>query len=443
MASQLGVTTIEHCEAREDPETPTRRAFIARMGALLGGSLAMHSAGARAPAGQEASVGRKIDYPTDLRITKITEVDIVGDRPKMIGKNAVRDDHGQRCREHLVRLYTNDGHHGFGVGRPKEDTLRALVGKNPFDFFEPAVGIRDAAGTSGVKEVEFALWDLIGRVLEKPVYQLIADPGSAAAPGTPVRAYDGSLYFADILYPEKGVARIEEEAAESVRLGFRAIKAKIGRGNKWMDPEEGFARDVAVLKAVRRVIGRDALLLIDANNGYDRAGAMRLLDAVGDVDIYFAEEMFPEDVPECLEFKRFMRERGWRTKLADGEGLRTAEDFRPYLETEAFDVVQGDMRRFGFTEYKRLSRLAAEHNAVCAPHNWGSQFGAFAGVQLAGGIPNFLFVEVDPVVFDVYVMDALQFKDGAFLLPDAPGLGVQLDEAVYQQKYEPKQSVYE
>ena len=435
---------------RDHDKKCTRRNFIAGIGGLIGGSLAL-AGDTRPAAGGPASAseaenktrGQKMDYPTDLKITRITEVDIVGQRPKMIGKNAVRGDHGQQSRERLIRLYTNQGHQGFGVGRPGEETLRALLGKNPFDFFDAAVGIRDAVGVKGIAGVEFALWDLIGRVLQRPVYELIAAAGEAAPAGTPVRAYDGSLYFADLLYPDKGIARIEEEAAESVRRGFRAIKAKVGRGHKWMESAEGFARDVAVLKATRKVIGPDALLLIDANNGYDRAGATRLLDAVGDLDIYWAEEMFPEHVQECLAFKAFLQERGWRTKLADGESLRTAEDFRPYLEAEAFDVVQADMRRAGFTEYKRLSHLAARHNAVCAPHNWGSQFGAFASVQLAGGIPNFLLVEVDPVVFDVYVADALKFEDGAFILPETVGLGVAIDETVYRRKYEGRQRVYE
>ncbi len=177
---------VDMDQSQTDDRRVRRRSFIARMGALIGGSLAMCRSGVSALT--EVPEDRRMDFPTDLNITRVTDVTIVGDRPKMIGKNAVRGDHGQQGRERLVRLYTDDSHTGFGVGRPEEETLQALVGKNPLDFFDPAVGVRDAAGVTGIKGVEFALWDLIARVLGKPICELIAGPGSAGEPGTRVPA---------------------------------------------------------------------------------------------------------------------------------------------------------------------------------------------------------------------------------------------------------------
>jgi L-alanine-DL-glutamate epimerase-like enolase superfamily enzyme len=258
-----------------------------------------------------------------------------------------------------------------------------------------------------------------------------------------VPAYDGSIYFADILHPDQGVARIEWEIEQSMGRGHRAFKLKIGRGHKWMPPEEGFRRDVEVIKTVRRVAGPGCKIGIDANNGYDLAGTKRLFGEVGDQDILFAEEMFPEQVEQDLELKQFLRDDDLKTLVADGESARDHEHFIPYLRAKALDVVQADMGRLGPTEWLRLARLAEEHGVLCAPHNWGWQFGYVVILQFGAAIPNFLAAETDPIVFDVYDTSALQFAEGVYTLPDLPGYGVGVNEDVYKQAYAAEETVWE
>ena len=127
-----------------------------------------------------------------------------------------------------------------------------------------------------------------------------------------------------------------------------AFKIKVGRGSKWMPRKEGDERDVEVVKVIRKHAGKDVLLMVDANNGYDLAGAKRFMDRVGGEDLAFVEELFPEVVEQCLELKRYMKDNGWKTLLADGETQGDLNVFKPFLAAGAIDVYQADMNRFGF-----------------------------------------------------------------------------------------------
>jgi L-alanine-DL-glutamate epimerase-like enolase superfamily enzyme len=378
----------------------------------------------------------EFDYPTDLQITKITHVRVIGTSPKMIGRNSQRDIHGETSHEQLIRVFTNHGYEGFGVTAKRIEELEKtdiprVLGRNPCDLFDPERGIT-------VKGLEHALWDLIGKVTGQPVYELLGGSHRET-----VEAYDGTLYFCDILYPDRGLQRIEEEAAESVAKGHRAIKMKVGRGKKWMEKEEGFRRDVEAVKAVRRIVGDDVKLLIDANNGYDCDGAMQLMGEIGHLNIYWAEEMFPETLEDYHTFTTFIREHGWKTLVTDGEGLGSAEPFVPYFEAGVLDAAQPNINRTGLTEYKVLSALAAKHRAYCAPHSWGSQFGLFVSLHLGKAIPNFLSAEVTAYEFDVYIPAGLTFHEGTYTVSDMPGFGVILNERVYNERYKKDEVVYE
>ena len=233
----------------------------------------------------------------------------------MIGRNARLDNHGIVSREILVRVSTDEGIEGIGIIRrfPEEQLrqqAKEMVGQDPLVFFRPETGVT-------VKEFEFPLWDLLGKILGQPVWKLL---GNGQSFREHIPAYDGSLYFCDLLYPEKGLKQVEEEVLDSLKRGFRAIKIKIGRGHRWMPPEEGCRRDIEVIELVRRVAGSDVSLMIDANNGYDRKGAERLMNEIGPCSIFFAEEMFPESVEEGLAFKAFLGEQALHL-LHGREGL--------------------------------------------------------------------------------------------------------------------------
>ena len=129
-------------------------------------------------------IARAESLPSDLKITRIVSFDLHTRRAKFVGKNAVRGDHGQNSRDRMARLYTNMGVEGVGRCWKDKQALAPLLGKNPFQDFDLAS--RKMPGPLGSRTM--VLWDLAGKVLKRPVYQLLG----GTTPGK-VPVYDGSI----------------------------------------------------------------------------------------------------------------------------------------------------------------------------------------------------------------------------------------------------------
>lgn len=381
-----------------------RREFLATMSALAGTRWTWAS-----------------DLPKDLKITRIVGFDLASKRSKFAGKNSHLDDHGDRARDRMVRLFTNAGIEGIGNCRASQESLASLLGKNPFDFYKPS----ERRMTGSVGAGTMPLWDLAGKVLGKPVYELLGGAGPKRVP-----VYDGSVYFSDLL-PQNANRPLDcfkEEIDRGVARGHRAFKIKVGRGFKWMPREAGDARDVEVVKAIRRHGGPDLILGVDANNGYDPAGTKRFLEALPDCNLAWLEEMFPESVNECLDLKRFIAQHGWKALIADGESQGDLEAFKPYIAARAYDIYQGDMNRFGIEGILAEAALAKEQGLTVAPHNWGSLVGFYMQLQVGRAITNLYRAENDPLSTDVLIADGYEIRDGAASVPDAPGFGLRIAE---------------
>jgi L-alanine-DL-glutamate epimerase-like enolase superfamily enzyme len=358
----------------------------------------------------------------DLKITRIVSFDLHTRRSKLAGKNAVRGVHGSTSRDRMARLFTNAGVEGLGRCWRDKESLGALLGKNPFQDFDLAS--RQMPGP--LESRTMVLWDLAGKLLKKPVYQLL---GSTEGGKVPV--YDGSVYFADLLpqYADRWRDRFKEEIDMGLRAGHRAFKIKIGRGHKWMEREAGDTRDVEVVEIIRKHAGDDVLLAVDANNGYDLAGAKRFLDRTSDFRLAFFEEPFPEQVQQCLELKRFIAERGFNTLLADGEGQHELAAYRPFVEAKAIDVLQGDMNSFGIEGILAEAAMARPHGILVAPHNWSSLLALYLQAHVGLVVPNFYRAEHDPLTSDVLRAEGYQIDGGLCSVPDAPGFGLAIDES--------------
>jgi L-alanine-DL-glutamate epimerase-like enolase superfamily enzyme len=371
------------------------------------------------------------ELPRDLKITRIVGSDLPSKRCKICGKNSRLDVHGDRATDRMVRLYTNAGIEGLGNCRANESALRSLLGKNPFDFFKadgPAFASPLGAGT-------MALWDLAGKALNKPVFELLGRKGSSR-----VAVYDGSIYFADLLpqYADRWPDRFKEEIDLGFKRGHRAFKIKIGRGAKWMPAEAGFERDQAVVKLIRQHAGPDTILGVDANNGYDLARSKRFLAELPDANLAFVEELFPEDVALDLELKAFLREQKLKTLIADGETQTTLESFKPFIAARAVDIYEGDINQFGIEGILTEASWAAAQDLLVSPHGWGSLLGFFTSLHVGRAITNYSRAENDPLDSDLLIADGYAIKDGSASVPDAPGFGLKLDESKFAAAIKPK-----
>ena len=372
---------------------------------------------------------RAADVPKDARITRVVGFNLTSRRNKLAGKNARLDVHGDRGRDRMLRIYTNLGVEGIGNSAIGEQAAAELLGKHPFDFYR--ADERRVAGPLGAGTMP--LWDLAGKMLQKPVYALLGGAGARKVP-----IYDGSIYFADLLpqYADRWTDRFRQEIDLGLKLGHRGFKIKLGRGFKWMPRAEGDRRDVEVVKLIRKHAGPDVLLGVDANNGYDLAGAKRLLEQLGEEQLAFAEELFPETVDECLELKAFIKERGWRTLVADGETQHELAAYKPFVEAGAIDVFQGDMNHFGIDGILAEAAMAQPHGGRIAPHNWGSLVGYYMELHVGRAVSNFYRAEHDPLTTDVLVADGYRLQEGLASVPDAPGFGISIDEAAFGREAE-------
>jgi L-alanine-DL-glutamate epimerase-like enolase superfamily enzyme len=361
------------------------------------------------------------EIPRDLKITRIVGFDLVSERPKLVGKNSRLGIHGERATDRMVRLFTNAGIEGVGNCRAGREDLSQLLGKNPFALYEAA----NRRMTGPVGTGTMPLWDLAGKILNKPVYELLGGKGPQRVP-----VYDGSIYFSDLLpqYSHKPLDRFKEEIDMGMAMGQRAFKVKIGRGAKWMPAKEGYARDKEVLKTIRRHAGPEVLIGVDANDGYDLAKTKQLLDELAGYNFAFLEEMFPEQVEKCLELKRFISQHGWKTLVADGETQKELDAYKPFIRAKAIDIFQGDMNRFGFEGILTEAAWCEPQGLRVAPHNWGSLVGYYMQLHVGRAITNFYRAEHDPLSNSVLIAEGYKIRDGSASVPDAPGFGLRIDE---------------
>ena len=375
------------------------------------------------------------DYPQDIKITKIEQVTLEVDRPE-IGVNSrikemIYPEPNWKWNEPIIRIHTSDGTLGWGVGRADAEVGARALNRNPFDLLDPTTGVSDE-----FRGLENALWDTIGVILGKPVYQLISDQSYVEW----LPAYDSTIYFNDLIYNtrEAGLKRIADDAKKSVEGGFRACKMKIGRGCYLMEHQEGLQRDIDVVKLTRQIVGEDFDILVDANNGYTYDETVTFLNETSDVRIFWIEEMFEEEVGAYRNLQGVIKEQGLSALIADGE-TRTRqpiEFFEPFFQAGVLDIIQHDIRGLGITGWRRLAEMTQQYDGVkCAPHNWGSLLGFYLSLQFGKAIPNFLYGEVATLTSNVVDTSGYIFKDGAFSVPDTPGLGLTLNQRVYAEQY--------
>ncbi len=371
------------------------------------------------------------DLPRDVEITRIVGFDLSSKRCKFCGKNSRLDDHGDRASDRMVRLYTNAGLEGLGNCRVGVGVLVPLLGRNPFDFFQADV----PAFKSPLGVGTMPLWDLAGKALRKPVFELLGGKGPQQVP-----VYDGSIYFADLLpqYADRWQDRFKEEVDLGFKRGHRAFKIKIGRGAKWMPAEEGFERDKAVVQIIRQHAGRDTLLAVDANNGYDLARSKRFLTELPYIDLAFVEELFNEEVALDLELKAFIREHKLKALIADGETQQRPDPLKPFIDARAIDIYEGDINTFGLENIMTEAAWAKAQALQVSPHGWGSLVGFYASLHVGRAITNYYRAENDPLDCDVLSADGYAICDGKATVPDAPGFGLKLDEEKFAATIKPR-----
>ncbi len=198
-----------------------------------------------------------------------------------------------------------------------------------------------------------------------------------------------------------------------------------------MELEKGTQRDIAIIRAVREAAGPDGRIMIDANNGYVLNLAKRVLEETADCHLFWIEEAFHEDAILYQDLHEWMAKRGIQTLIADGEGSAHPA-LMDWARDGVVDVIQYDYAGTGFTRWLGIGRLLDGWGAKAAPHHYGGLYGNFVSGHLAGAMQNFTFVEWDEATAPGLDASAYRVEEGWVTLPEAPGFGLELDEAVFQ-----------
>ena len=281
-------------------------------------------------------------------------------------------------------------------------------------------------GATAVSAIDQALWDIAGKALDVPVWRLLGGRRRQR-----IRCYANLNRGTQDRSPE-GFAR---QAAAAVTAGFRAVKCtpfdEVRGGLADRDGvESDLDKGVARLQAAREAIGGDIELLVDCHCRFDLALTRKLIDKVKPLDLYWLEEPIPRDEVEAMAH---ITAHGGIT-TAGGESFFGRAGFRDYLRHRAVHIIMPDVKHAGgITELRRIAHVAELAQIPVAPHNPAGPVSTLAGVHAAATIRNFLILEWAfgevPWRGDL-VRPAEIVEDGFIAVPEGPGLGIELDEAV-------------
>lgn len=265
-----------------------------------------------------------------------------------------------------------------------------------------------------ISGIDIALWDLFGKITRQPVSRLLGGNYRSK-----IKPY-GSLLF-DEAEP------LREKLKAAVARRFRAIKLgwkPFGRRDSKTDEQ--------LIATARETVGPGVELMVDAGgsdaywpHGYKWALRTAQMLARYDV-VWFEEALHPDDLAGFAELRR-----NAPLPIATGEVLTRRQSFRPLFEQGCVDIVQPDCTKCGgLTEAWRIAWMAHEHNVHWVPHGWNTAIGLAADLQLSAAMPVARYVEFltpSPYVDDLITVPFRPDADGFLTIPDAPGLGIELN----------------
>lgn len=335
----------------------------------------------------------------------------------------------------FLRLFADDGLTGVGEGTVEWHELAAeacvrqmcgrIMGADPFQtealwerLYRDGYWRNDLVIMSAISAIDQACWDLKGKKLGVPVHALLGGKRRAR-----LRAYANAWYWG-CETPEQ----FARAAAKVVAEGYTALKwDPFGDADMTMRPA-AMAAAVANVAAVREAVGPDVDICVEVHGRLAPAWAIEMARRLKPFAPFFYEEPVPAENVEAL----VRVARAIDIPIATGERLCTKFQFAELLARQAVDIIQPDLcHAGGLTEVKKIAALAEAAYVQVAPHNASGPIGTAAAVQLDAVIPNFLiqeyFVAQAPWIDEV-VEGGPRVADGEIVVPDRPGLGVELHE---------------
>lgn len=339
----------------------------------------------------------------------------------------------------LVKITTDNGLVGWGEAKApvapqatKEiiDLLLAdiVIGEDPNDVVvlweKMYAGMRVRGHRAGfyleaISGIDIALWDLIGKAVGKPLYQLLGgcfrNPVRVYASGLPALSYD---------MPDEAYEQLAEDARDLKQRGYTGLKMAIGKGIKG---------DLKSIRTVREAMGDDFLIYTDAAGVYDRAQAMQIGYALQELECaWFEMPTAPEDIAGYGEIAKALR-----IPIAI-DSLTSRYETAEFIRAGGLDVVLPDTcRAGGITECKRIAEMADGFGLAFAPHiSIGSAIHFASSAHMATAMPNTITSEYwfgDNPLGNCILEEPLRLENGYMYTPEKPGLGIEINETALNQ----------
>jgi len=361
---------------------------------------------------------------SDHRVAKVESRAMQDRFPRSLGPNGKGNPVGGGGGYQVQVITTDQGASGWAM---------SSAGTRLDELFDLASGTTDLVP----QEMDRAFHDLVGNILQKPVYELLGGRGPRE-----VALYSGAIYLEDVMPPDqpRGARAVLDACQQDYEAGYRAFKLKIGRGFKWMPGAAGLARDIEVTRAVRERFP-DCRLLVDANDTYTVADMIRYVQAVADCNLYWIEEPFEENRDDLKRLREAMARCNCRALIADGEARKeraaTPTAYGGY--TQAFvdrlyalaaeklvDVFVMDLGIIGFTRWRTIMPELVKAGVRASPHLWMWTPRPYYAAHLAAGVGNIDILEGIPGKAAGIDYSAYTMKDGRLQVPRSPGFGLKL-----------------
>lgn len=361
----------------------------------------------------------------------------------------------------LMQVRTDEGIVGLGEWSASapcgalERLKLQFIGQDPLNInrlhynSQPDPGLWAMGGLGA--GVEIALWDIMGKKLGVPLWQLLGGKLRDR-----VRMYcdcHGGQFWTgedyarrwhevratgrlDAVYEPEAYVRM---AREVVAEGFTAIKFDVDVANPWkMDPyDRSISRQehehiISIIEQVRRAVGPAVDLAVDLHGAFNLADALRICKDVEHLDLLWLEDPVRWEWGNVDALRKVCLQT--ETPICTGELLYGAQAHRELIETEACDLLEPDIPQSGGPiEIRRIAELGEMHHMSIAPHNMNSTITAIAAAHICATIPNFLALEYHSHNIPLWseMLDLKQpIREGYITVPDGPGLGIALDEEV-------------
>ena len=293
--------------------------------------------------------------------------------------------------------------------------------------------LRPDASLMGVLSgIEIALWDIKGKAVGKPVYELLGGKVHEK-----LRSYtyiypdltkgqDDSIYW--------NAEQSAERAAYYVEKGFTAVKFDPAAPYSSFDPRQPSLESIELcekfVRLIRQAVGTKADMLFGTHGQFTVSGALRLAKKLEPYDPLWFEEPTPPEMPEEMALVA----RGTSIPVATGERLTTKYEFSRVLECRAASIIQMALGRVGgIMEAKKIAAMAEAHYAQIAPHLYCGPVEGAANIHFSASLPNFLILESIEMWGGFHaklLKKPIVWENGFVLLPTEPGLGIELNEEV-------------